>query len=313
MKHELYFYYRLDSRIIEPYIRFHTLPFTAGVGPHEDIAPNPDTGRSQARTLRQSINTTVHRVNRNYVLPDHSTYVVCGRAYFSQFNSLSKWLKCTPEIPISNADHNASFADTDADTDEDTPTPTPTNTPVSTPTYTPTPINTPVSAPRPRGNLSADDYSIRVGDRVVISASGISPPDNYARLRLNSRLDFFSSCGSGASGNSSPHEPTGDRFIQTIYGCGVGTGRVDLVHSHDNVTVDTIYISVSRRAGTGGPRPTATATSTPTPTPTATPTPTPRPTPTPTPTPVLDVCDYYPWLPLCAGGQGEGDGDDTNQ
>ena len=147
--HELYFFYRLDGQGTDTFDRYYTYPYTERVGVHEDIARDPDSHRSQSQTMRQSINTTVHRAGRNYVLPDYTGYAACGRAYFSQFESRSSTLRCTNEILISNADHNEQFTSTSTPTATPTSTPTPTATTTPTATPEPTPTATPEPTPPP--------------------------------------------------------------------------------------------------------------------------------------------------------------------
>ncbi len=125
--------------------------------------------------------------------------------------------------------------------------PTPTPTPTNTPTPTPTPA-------KPTGTLTSNDYSIYVGDRILVTARYNVPGSTRPNIRYSSRLS--PNCGGdSAEEEALPDGIRGARY-ERLYGCTAGTATVRLMHGRDELHRITITIRN---------RPTPTPTKTPTP------------------------------------------------
>ena len=72
------------------------------IGRHKDIAPDPVTKVRSVIEFRSEISLITHqRANPGVKLPDRSSYRVCGRAFFNQFNTYGDGA-CSPEIVVYN-------------------------------------------------------------------------------------------------------------------------------------------------------------------------------------------------------------------
>ena len=115
--------------------------------------------------------------------------------------------------------------------DEETPTPTPT-----TPTATPTPI--------PAGSISVSPTSVRLGETVVVTVSGITPPGLEHGLQFT-HFSFGSNCA-GAGGRS-PTNPPPIALTVTLRACTEGTGSVTLVAVDPVKVLDRITVTILPR------------------------------------------------------------------
>ena len=184
-KHEIAARYLLDSEDdTAPWIQFSTEDQIGGVGRHRDIADS-------SFVYSVSVPLTEHRERRgNQVLPEYTSYKVCGRAYFNQFGTYSS-MKCSFPVRVSNAEHNALTLR--------------------------------------EGRINYDDTDIRYGETLSVTVSDLVPNDLTAfALRLDPIFAGGNTDCTGHAATG-PHDIPLSGTTTLVKGCDSGRGYIKLV------------------------------------------------------------------------------------